>query len=1124
MDSVGEEAGVRVLVVTADRDFASAAEQRLPAEANLSVSAVGTVSGAVDHLEKGPAIDCVVSDHDLPETDGIALLEMVRAQRPSLPFILFTSEGDERMASRAISAGVTDYLIKERYADQWDRLATLVADAVSYYRTQRELVDPVSRAKTLLDNTHDTLLVARDGVCEYVNQTGVQLLKADDRSAVIGRSVDDFSREDGIAFGGWLDAIQAGEGGVRKRRYRLTRADGTDVPVTVTTSRIEWAGEPAVLLVVRDVSDRKEMKREVELRNRAINEAPIGMTIADASEPDNPLIYVNEKFLELTGYAESEVLGRNCRFLQGEETDPEPVAKMREAIEEREPVTVELRNYRKDGTEFWNRVSVAPVTDTEGEVTHYVGFQEDVTERKEAERGLRRFERAVEAAGHAIYVTDAAGTITYVNPAFERITGYDADEALGENPRILNSGEHPESHFAELWKTVTEGGIWEEDVVNRRKNGELYYAEQTIAPITDADGDITGCVAIQTDVTERKRTETVLRQYRQATESSKDLLAAVDENHEYLFANREYRRYHGLETVDVTDYSLDDVLEDGELNRVEPEIRKAFAGNQVQLELTRTHPEKGERILDARIFPLKGTDGEIHGVGASMRDVTESRERKAEIKREAELRRLMSEINQTLVRAEDLESLGPEIVELIGSTEKFACTFLYVTNHRQAELICQNESNLTESRIEKLHTRKYLDAVFEEGVLVMDDVTESPFAQHDSHVSSHAGVAVAIADGDRRYGVLTVHFTPGEPPTSDEIELLGTIADDLSFFVSKRRIETEHKLFADIVERIHDPVMLQGRDGKFRVVNEATAEFAGMEPDELEGTDETAFMDVDAAETIRRMKQTVLEVEEPASYQVNPTFPDGRERTFSTTRHPYYDDQGRLDGTIAICRDVTDLNEHQRHLQILDRVLRHNVNNNMNAVQGYAQLIREEASGEVREYAERIASNSERLLDIAEKQRKITEFLSKPRKKEVLDLANVVERLRDRIQWKYPGAEFSTSCPDEVSVVASMTIERAIEELVTNGIVHADGDETAVSLEVTPAGGTVAIEVVDENEAVPEMDRAVLLGDVELSALDHGSGLGMWLIKLVVDHSDGTLSFEKNEPRGNVVRIQLPAP
>jgi len=139
-----------------------------------------------------------------------------------------------------------------------------------------------------------------------------------------------------------------------------------------------------------DVDDAAEVAAELELKERAINEAPVGITIADATTEDNPLTFINEAFSELTGYPAEEVLGRNCRFLQGEQTSPEPVATMREAIEAEDPVSVELRNYRKDGEEFWNQIDVAPVRNEDGEVTHYVGFQTDVTERKRAERRARR--------------------------------------------------------------------------------------------------------------------------------------------------------------------------------------------------------------------------------------------------------------------------------------------------------------------------------------------------------------------------------------------------------------------------------------------------------------------------------------------------------------------------------------------------------------------------------------------------------------------------------------------------------------------------------------------------------------------------------------------------------------
>jgi PAS domain S-box-containing protein len=127
---------------------------------------------------------------------------------------------------------------------------------------------------------------------------------------------------------------------------------------------------------------------DFELKERAMDEAPVGITITDPDRPDNPLIYVNESFERVTGYPADEVLGRNCRFLQGDGTDPEVVAELRASIDAAEPVTVALRNYRPAGEPFWNEVTVAPLRDEAGEVTNYVGFQVDVTERKEAQLAL----------------------------------------------------------------------------------------------------------------------------------------------------------------------------------------------------------------------------------------------------------------------------------------------------------------------------------------------------------------------------------------------------------------------------------------------------------------------------------------------------------------------------------------------------------------------------------------------------------------------------------------------------------------------------------------------------------------------------------------------------------------
>ena len=132
------------------------------------------------------------------------------------------------------------------------------------------------------------------------------------------------------------------------------------------------------------------------LKDRALEAASEGFTIADARQPGQPLIYANQGFERITGYSVADVMGRNCRFLQGPGTDPAAMAEIRSALAESRPCLVEILNYRKDGTAFWNRLSITPVRDGAGTVTHFIGVQSDVTARRLAEDGLRRAKEALE--------------------------------------------------------------------------------------------------------------------------------------------------------------------------------------------------------------------------------------------------------------------------------------------------------------------------------------------------------------------------------------------------------------------------------------------------------------------------------------------------------------------------------------------------------------------------------------------------------------------------------------------------------------------------------------------------------------------------------------------------------
>lgn len=199
--------------------------------------------------------------------------------------------------------------------------------------------------------------------------------------------------EDPDAFFDLIDQLRANPTATSHDEIRLDSGRVLDVYSTPVVG--EDGTRYGRLWRCRDITDRRERERELELKTRAIDDAPIGISITDPDREDNPLIYVNEQFERLTGYTSEEVVGRNCRMLQGERTEPRPVAKLREAIDEERPVDVELRNYRSDGSMFWNRVTIAPVEDDDGTVRNYVGFQQDVTDRVEASQQLRVLDRVL---------------------------------------------------------------------------------------------------------------------------------------------------------------------------------------------------------------------------------------------------------------------------------------------------------------------------------------------------------------------------------------------------------------------------------------------------------------------------------------------------------------------------------------------------------------------------------------------------------------------------------------------------------------------------------------------------------------------------------------------------------
>ncbi len=182
-----------------------------------------------------------------------------------------------------------------------------------------------------------------------------------------------------------------------------------------------------------------------------------------------------------------------------------------------------VRALRTDGVEY------VP-SDADDRVERLLDAVERVLTEQAAGRAdirLRSFKRAVEQAGHSIYITDTDGTIRYVNPAFEATTGYSAAEALGARPAILKSGEHDDAFYENLWETILDGDVWQSEIVNERKDGSRYVVNQTIAPI-HVDGEIVRFVAVNADITDRRAWRRRLRALHDATREWLELTSPND--------------------------------------------------------------------------------------------------------------------------------------------------------------------------------------------------------------------------------------------------------------------------------------------------------------------------------------------------------------------------------------------------------------------------------------------------------------------------------------------------------------------------------------------------------------------------------------------------------------------
>ena len=275
------------------------------------------------------------------------------------------------------------------------------------------------------------------------------------------------------------------------------------------------------------IEQREFRSRRGEDSFRAVFEqAAVG--VAQIETKTSRFVMVNQRYCDIVGYTAEELIGLTIQEISYPDDLPanERNLKLLRAGAIRE-FSMEKRYYRKDGSIVWVELTVSAMW-APGEVPDYhIAVVVDLTKRKKAEDELRKFSRAVEQSLSSVLITDSNGKIEFVNPAFTRLTGYTAAEAIGRNPNLVKSGATPVEQYQQMWQTITAGGEWQGQFQNRRKDGEYYWVSSSISAIKNADGVITHYVAIEDDITEQKRIERALARQNEYLSALHDVALGV---------------------------------------------------------------------------------------------------------------------------------------------------------------------------------------------------------------------------------------------------------------------------------------------------------------------------------------------------------------------------------------------------------------------------------------------------------------------------------------------------------------------------------------------------------------------------------------------------------------------
>ena len=468
---------------------------------------------AVDaYLAAAP--DLVLMDVVMPEMDGIEATRRIKALAGArwVPLLIMTSLSSREEVVAGFDAGADDYLVKPIIFEVLE----------ARLRSMQRIATMQDSLLGILDSVYDAILtIDETGIVQKYNNAAERIFGFT-AAEVVGNNVrmlmpSPYTEEHDGYLASYLRERTPRVIGIG-RKVRGRRKNGEIFPMRLAVTEVRIKAGSQFIGLVSDISEEEAARAQAEAAARAVAKSESFLrTITDAMpglvaywDVDLRCRFANKPYLEWFGKRPEAIIGTTMQELMGERLFAlnEPYVR---GVLRGEPQRFERTLNKADGRIGYTLANYIPDLDTTGAVVGFFVLVSDVTPLKEAEVELKLAASVFQHTIEGIFVTDGDGIILSVNPAFTAITGYAAAEAIGQTPRILKSDRHDQAFHAAVWHDVVANGLWQGEIWNRRKNGEVFLEWETITRIPTQDGEPVRYISVFNDITELWRKDEYIR-------------------------------------------------------------------------------------------------------------------------------------------------------------------------------------------------------------------------------------------------------------------------------------------------------------------------------------------------------------------------------------------------------------------------------------------------------------------------------------------------------------------------------------------------------------------------------------------------------------------------------------